>query len=377
MTGKLLDVLIPTYKRSARVLRTIESLLSVKDQRINVICSSNCFEPDLEKLRGSDSRITYSFFDVNRGAMGNFLYLLTSSTAQYCMLLSDEDELLTDAIVPFLNHLEYLNETKSDVQIIMCSVLAECKKEYFLRYPNIFQTKKLNINDALALSVLPNYMSGYVYRNSEIKSKVINDSLVYTKGNAYPMVTLALNLLNEGYLTVFNDPLVVKGSEMFVEDDEHYAQLARGEGQNQNDLANVRSARVHAPKVNSYFYSANAYARQFYFFENRLNCIRNDLNRRHYIACSLQHFLSMYISVALSETMLKNSIRGVALDCEDAFHDSLTKGEFSGSYCSKMFRVVSKKEGAILVIVAKIILKVTRISVKGIFLLPLFFRRTN
>jgi glycosyltransferase involved in cell wall biosynthesis len=377
MSSVLLDVLIPTYKRSARVMRSIESLLSVDDGRVNIICSSNCFEPKLERLKGLDARVKYSYFDENRGAIGNLLYLLKSSTARYSMLLSDEDELLTDGVVPFLNYLETLDEFYSDIQVIVCSVLAENRKYHFLKYSNILRDKKLDISHALAMNILPKYMSGYVYRNSEVRSSALDKSHVCTQGNAYPHIALALNLLAKGYFTVFNDLLVAKGSEILVDNDDYYRQLAREDERHHCDNVAATKVKSRAPKANSYFYSAEGHARQFYFLEYRLNELKIFIPGRHYIAASLQHFLSMYISVALSEYNLQNSRRGLVLDCEDAYQASLEDGEFSDSFFAKNFRSLTKRRSRLLVFVAKTILKITNISVWLLLVLPFYFNKTK
>ena len=89
----LLDILIPTYKRPNRVLKNIKTLLSLKDIRFRIICSSNCFEPDLETLRKIDPRVHYDYFEKNIGPVANIKELLKVSSAKYALYLSDEDTL--------------------------------------------------------------------------------------------------------------------------------------------------------------------------------------------------------------------------------------------------------------------------------------------
>jgi len=116
---ELLEVLIPTHRRSESAAEAIESVVSSPDQRIAVRCNSNGYEPILERYRNhEDKRINYDCFFENRGSHANFLHLLKTSKSKFCMFLSDEDCLNKDGIAKFLDFLKVLN---GNVHLISCA----------------------------------------------------------------------------------------------------------------------------------------------------------------------------------------------------------------------------------------------------------------
>ena len=67
----VLEILIPTFKRSHSAKEAIENVLACDDDRLTVRCNSNGFESALEKYRNLDARVNYDSFESNRGFQEN------------------------------------------------------------------------------------------------------------------------------------------------------------------------------------------------------------------------------------------------------------------------------------------------------------------
>ena len=105
----VLEILIPTFKRSHSAQEAIESVLACNDMRLTVRCNSNGFEPVLEKYRNLDDRVNYDSFESNRGFQENLHKLLADTDAKFCMILSDEDRIDVNEYQKILSFLENLS----------------------------------------------------------------------------------------------------------------------------------------------------------------------------------------------------------------------------------------------------------------------------
>ena len=72
----VLEILIPTFKRSHSAQEAIESVLACNDMRLTVRCNSNGFEPVLEKYRNLDDRVNYDSFESIEDSKKTFINYL-------------------------------------------------------------------------------------------------------------------------------------------------------------------------------------------------------------------------------------------------------------------------------------------------------------
>jgi glycosyltransferase involved in cell wall biosynthesis len=214
----VLDVLVPTYGRPVGAIGAIESVLAANDPRVNVICHSNGIQKELEKYRNLGPAVTYRNFEVNRGPEANFLWLLQNSSSKFCMLLSDEDYLVSEEIPRFVKFLEDLDDT---CNLVSCSVFDEETERFDYQIgdgledsaSSGFDTVYFNLAGFTNLAQ-PNYMSGYVYRTDAISLldlKELTGASQPHSRNVYSPVDIAQQVLKEAACRFYSPKLVCKG----------------------------------------------------------------------------------------------------------------------------------------------------------------------
>lgn len=325
----LLDILIPTYKRPDRALDTIKPLLLLADTRFRIICSSNRYEPDLECLRKIDPRVSYNYFEENIGPVANIKYLISISSAQYSMYLSDEDALDATEFILFLDFLETLDENQS---VVLCSVFDPPTDEFFFKIPRFLAGKSLDLGSALSLHILPHYLSGYIFRRNLVRDWHLEKYYTNSRGGVYPMLYLAIELLKEGRLGFYSKKMVLRGPAKVIKDDNFYDKKVSDMGAGQGEESGTKTY------YNPYIYSASAFVRQFFFAEKQLFILKPFISRIDYFLASMNRFLHMYITISLADKVFRNTVQSIPLDCEKAFKEALYNKEVSGSLCSKLFR---------------------------------------
>lgn len=94
-TMPLVSVCIPTYNRSAKLMRAINSLHASDYLNIEIIISDNASSDDTERLctelSDSDERIRYFRQSENVGPTRNFEFARTQARGPYFMWLADDD----------------------------------------------------------------------------------------------------------------------------------------------------------------------------------------------------------------------------------------------------------------------------------------------
>jgi len=258
---KTLEILIPTYMRPESAADAMLSCLAVDDDRISVRCNSNGYEPSLERFRDLDSRLTYSCFESNRGVRENFLFLLRSASAKYCMLLSDEDRLDPAGI---RSYIDYLDACLDRVGVISCSVYNFESGRYYY-YPNPVMDVEYDLSMCLALGMIPSYMSGLTY-NVE-KMRLIDLDNIFEdyqdkgyRGNVYAQNQLAYSLLvGEGLLKVYTPILVLKGADV------------KFGGDGYSHRKNPQEYSVDCLDLNPFIYGPRARTIQYFYESYKLN----------------------------------------------------------------------------------------------------------
>lgn len=106
-----LTIVIPTYNRKDRLTVVLSGLFKEKNQKFNIIILDNCsdysIEKDiLEKENFDKKRIKIIKRQQNIGMIGNVTSCLVASESKWMWLLSDDDEVMEDAIKKIYNEIE-------------------------------------------------------------------------------------------------------------------------------------------------------------------------------------------------------------------------------------------------------------------------------
>lgn len=256
MTQKLLEILIPTYKRPQSAIGAIDSVLACPDLRVTVACHSNCHDDELEIAAAQRPTMRYGNFRENRGAVANFRKMLENSAADYVMFLSDEDRIDPIQLTGFLDFL-----ASRQHGFVMCNVIESTGAKYFTITP--LQDETLSARDLLVLfTVHPTYMSGYCYRRDLLTSKLIGETFELVDANVYPHLLLRNSIADRASIGLFPENIIIKGVEANFGGDSH-THVVQGNSEKQANRRQLLNPRI---------YGQSARARQFYYLVPRLEC---------------------------------------------------------------------------------------------------------
>ena len=273
---KTLEILIPTYGRPQSAAEAMESSLHSTDDRFGVRCNSNGFEQLLEKYRAFDPRLVYDSFDQNKGPRANAALLLNSTNAKFCMFLSDEDRIASDGISVFLDFLEGLDP---NVSVISCSVYDLGEKKFSFLPHNKFKNISCDINKVAALSLIPTYMSGIVFRTEKLGELNLGNFTRDTPGNAYWHLNIALYLLRDAKLRFYHPIFVLKGKEVKYGGD-GYSHRIQSRRKVKNNL-----------DLNLNVYGPYARIRQFFYQMENLSGVKHSIKTVPYIMATSRSIL--------------------------------------------------------------------------------------
>lgn len=175
MSEKVLEILIPTYNRGVYLNKNIISLKEMIEknllvEKVNIIISNNASNDDTESyLDKYDENYIISFTQkVNIGLENNALFVLSKASADYVMLLGDDDYINVDYLKTVLS---MINSRNNISMIIPNFELYDegGKSLKVLREP-IQNTSYFNKNSysAYLQSLYCHQLSGLVYKRSDI-----------------------------------------------------------------------------------------------------------------------------------------------------------------------------------------------------------------
>lgn len=329
----LLEILIPTFNRNESAKAAIESVIDCNDQRLTVRCNSNGYEPNLEKFRNFDSRVNYDCFESNRGPQANSIKLYKETNAKFCMLLSDEDRVNK---MNYKNILNFLENIDKNTQVIACSIFDQSTNDYYWKPSS--KIMESNIHSYVALSPLSTYMTGLIYRVESLKALDINTLTKPSEANAYAHLDITLHMLINGNLRFFHDRFVEKGEELKYGGDGHSHKL-------KNSSKNLIDNNLD---LNPLVYGPNARARQFYYRENLLNKLKDQISPISFLIGKLNYIDFFYRSI-MGSNKLVILPKKIVLKNETmtAYLDSRNKNENSGSKTSSFFKLLLRLPGYI------------------------------
>lgn len=254
MTQKLLEILIPTYRRPQAAIGAIDSILDRTHPQVTVACHSNGPDAELELAATQRPSLRYDSFPENRGAVANFRKMLEDSSADYVLLLSDEDRINPEHLASFVDFL-----SSKQHGFVFCNVVESVGGKYFSITP--FQGETLSVRDLLVLfTVHPTYMSGYCFRRDLLTDDAIREAFELSDANVYPHLLLRNAIANRASIGLFPENIVIKGEEANIGGDSHT---------HVEQPLPVKQERARQ-LLNPLIYGESARARQFYYLIPRL-----------------------------------------------------------------------------------------------------------
>jgi hypothetical protein len=321
----VLEILIPTFKRSHSAQEAIESVLACNDMRLTVRCNSNGFEPVLEKYRNLDDRVNYDSFESNRGFQENLHKLLADTDAKFCMILSDEDRIDVNEYQKILSFLENLS---SSISVVISSISYKEKSGFYWRPNQRFS--EIDIHDCVALNPIPTYVSGYIFRVDSLRDIDLKSFFTSSIGNVYHFSDVSLYLLPQNKLKYYHDRFVEMGPAIKYGGDGHSHKLPDSEI---NDSKNL--------DLNPSIYGPKPRARQFFYRENLLHKLKDNIGYISLFIGKLNFIEFFYESIMDSENRVIFSQNMILKDEAIAgIYDSKENNEYSGSLTARFFEML-------------------------------------
>ncbi len=177
----LLSICVPSYNRGHRAYELVMSLLELpygKDE-IEIICSNNGSDKNIDgydRLKNiQDERFVYHEFFENTGYLGNVNQVIKMSQGTYCMLLSDEDNIVHQ-------NLEYYMQVIRNYPQI--SIIRSQTSKMYCWVKKTYAEAGEEALDAFYMN--GNYVSGIFYNRKIITNALIDEySKRYTENQAY------------------------------------------------------------------------------------------------------------------------------------------------------------------------------------------------
>lgn len=167
-----LSICIPTYNRGKRALSLVEDLLSrYKDrpEEIEIIVSDNgsdLWSEEYERIRELSNTyeiLSYHRFPSNQFYVGNYNYVVKSSKGDFCLMLSDEDNIDSEGLEYYL---EYLKLNPS-VGLIRSATRAA----YQFTESEVYKAGTPAVKENCWMN---NYISGAIYNRHILTDDIIN-----------------------------------------------------------------------------------------------------------------------------------------------------------------------------------------------------------
>jgi hypothetical protein len=359
----VLQILVPTFNRSAAAQEAIENVLACSDERLTVWCNSNCYDLALEKYRNLSSRVKYDFFEIDRGLKGNLYKLLSESSAKFCMILSDEDRINTDE---YNKILDYLENISSNIKVVSCSIYNS--RESGPKYMPNQSLSEIDIHDFVALSPTPNYISGYIYCVDSLKTIDLKSAFNPSIGNVYHFIDASLFMLLHGEMKFYHNRFVESGPEIKF----------GGEGYDHRSKdSNVETHKTQNEDLNPNIYGPKVRARQFFYRENLLHKLKDNIGHIPLFIGKLNYVVFFYKNIMNSENIVIFTENMILKDEALAgYYDAKKNKEYSGSLTACFFKMLLHYPRYVTDIIMIIVSTFNKI-LRKIYLLNLIFNKSK
>lgn len=282
MSNKVLEVLIPTYRRPQAAIGAIDSVLASANPNVGAFCHSNGIEPELEMAAAQRPELRYACFPENRGAIANFRKILEESNATYVLFLSDEDRIDPTHLDNFIDFL-----SRNQHGFVMCSVVESTGVNYFSVAALGGET--LSFEDLLVLfPVDPTYLSGYCFRRDLLSDDIVRCAFEENEANVYPHLILRNMIASLANIGIYAPGMVIKGAEANTGGDSH------GHIESAPTTAHAAGRQPLNPRI----YGESARAKQFYYLAPKLEEQIASLSKFHFFFAKL-YLLSAWLKISI------------------------------------------------------------------------------
>lgn len=201
-----LTVLIPTYNRKEKLLRTLESLIEQTNHNFNIIISDNCSNYSIEEVLSKElpvllNKITIFHQPFNIGGTPNIIGALSLCPTEWGWILGDDDVVYDNAVEKIYNSINQYPDT----QVFWFSI--DEKKKDNCVIDNIYQLQ--DYLEALNNSGDFIFCSNKVFNITRIGSYMeITHRFSYTRiSQCFPIIE---SLKENKCITIINSDNIVK-----------------------------------------------------------------------------------------------------------------------------------------------------------------------
>lgn len=303
-----IEVLIGTYRRPLRAIDAIKSVLQLNLDSVIVTCNSNGYEPLLEEFCKNRKNVTYTYFDTNLGASENWTHLLKNTRGEFCLLLSDEDEIdknffsnfikylsindnISGAIVPFRDQ----NNGSIDGAIGrgLCNIVS---KKYL-----VYRSYRIR-----------GYMSGFVFRSKYVRTVLLNEDFPISCNNKYDVYLhcrIFRRMFDYGSVLAIDTPIVIKNIDSGYGGDA-YSHLNKDKDKDKPDL-NPDIYSVYS-RIRQHSFQINLlYKEDWRMHERLLIHFRAFMNMLHTISIDKGERKFVYLEIKRAQVDSEFHIRGI------------------------------------------------------------------
>lgn len=166
----LFSICIPSYNRGHRAAQLVKKLLAMPydGDRIEIIFSNNGsdkYKKEYQEIKEiKDKRFRYHEFESNQGFARNVNQVVKMSHGDFCMLLSDEDDILFENLKNYIRFLD-MHPELSLVKGCTSFVYSDLRTQYFS-----FTEEAVD-----SYYLMGNYISGTIYNRNIISNELIEE----------------------------------------------------------------------------------------------------------------------------------------------------------------------------------------------------------
>ena len=198
----LLSFCIPTYNRATLVDKCVKTILSSECEDIEVVVSDNGSNDNTMEVltKIDDSRFKYFRNEKNEGFAYNLNQVLKVASGNFCLLLSDEDEVNLESIIPMI---EIIKEN-CDCSLLFGQVLS---KDQISNEWKVYKSKRFKIGDEAIVTTAfkHSYLGGIIVNRRNYSMFEIEERNWYEKEIFYPHEYLCFKLALAGDVLLFKN----------------------------------------------------------------------------------------------------------------------------------------------------------------------------
>ena len=207
----LLSICIPSYNRGELAYKRVEELLPLceSSDELELIVSNNGSTENIEGYEKiaklNSTKLFYHEFSENQFFHGNLRQVIKMAHGDFCLLISDEDTVVTDNLDFYLNLLK--NHANN-----LAFVKGATSNSYMFQENEVFNGGEEAIS---GFFLMGNYMSGVIYNRHILTNEVVD--LFYERYKDLASYYYYPHLMYDGYVLLHGFsmlccvPLIIEG----------------------------------------------------------------------------------------------------------------------------------------------------------------------